>query len=122
MILNFFDKEKYVLYYQNLQLYLGLGLKLKKIHPVLEFNQSQFLKPFVEFNTQKRIEAEKNVDKTGKASYKLIDNTLYGKTIENLKNAIDVRLVSNEKDGHQNGHQNQAICHTNIWRWFSRDT
>ena len=98
MILNFFDKEKYVLYYQNLQLYLGLGLKLKKIHPVLEFNQSQFLKPFVEFNTQKRIEAEKNVDKTGKASYKLIDNTLYGKTIENLKNAIDVRLVSNEKD------------------------
>ena len=51
---NFFDKKKYVL-----QLYSRLGLKLKKIHDVLEFSQSQWLKPYVEFNTQKRIEADK---------------------------------------------------------------
>ena len=49
--------ENYVLH--NLQLYLRLGLKQKKIHRVLEFNQSQWLKPHVEFNKQKIIEAEK---------------------------------------------------------------
>ena len=45
-----------------MQLYLRLGLKLKKIHHALEFNQSQWLKEYVEFNTQRRIEAEKNAD------------------------------------------------------------
>ena len=57
---NFFDNEKYVLHYENLQLYLRLGLKLKKRYHILEFNQSQWLKPYIEFDTQKRIEAEKN--------------------------------------------------------------
>ena len=53
LVPNFFDKEKYVLHYENFQLYLRLGLHLKKIHRVLEFNQSQWLKPYIEFNTQK---------------------------------------------------------------------
>ena len=56
LVPNFFDKEKYVLHYENLQLYLWLGLKLTKLHCVLEFNQSQWLKPSVKFNTQKRTE------------------------------------------------------------------
>ena len=56
---NFFDKEKYVIHYENLHFYLSLGLKLKKINRVLEFNQCQWLKQYVEFNTQKRIKAEK---------------------------------------------------------------
>ena len=56
---NFFDKEKYVFHYQNLQLCLRLVLKLKKkIHR--EFNQSHGLKRSVKFKTQKQIEAEKN--------------------------------------------------------------
>ena len=54
LVPNFFDKGKYVLHYENLKLYLSLGLKLKKIHRVLEFNQSQSLKPYVEFNTPKK--------------------------------------------------------------------
>ena len=47
---NFFDKEKYVFNCESLQLYFRLGLKLNKIHRVLEFNRSQWLKPYVEFN------------------------------------------------------------------------
>ena len=53
LVPNFFDKERYALHYENLQLYLRLGLKLKKIHRVLRFYQSQWLKPYIEFNTQK---------------------------------------------------------------------
>ena len=56
MVPNFFDKRKHVLHYENSQLYLRLGLKLKK---KIEFKQSQWFKPYVEFNTKKRIEAEK---------------------------------------------------------------
>ena len=48
--LTFFDKEKYVLHYDNLQIHL----RLKKLRGVLEFNQSQWLKPYVEFNVQKK--------------------------------------------------------------------
>ena len=53
LVPNLFDKEKYVIHYENMKLNLRIGLKLKKIHRVLEFNQSQWLKPYIEFNTQK---------------------------------------------------------------------
>ena len=98
LVPNFFDKEKYVFHYENLQLYLRLGLKLKKLDRVLEFNQSQWLKPYTEFNIQKRIEAEKNKDKDGKALQKLMNNAIYGKTMGNFRNRIDLKLLNNEKD------------------------
>ena len=99
LVHNLFEKEKYVLHYENLQLYLRLGLKLKKkIHRVLDFNQLQCSKLYVEFNTQKRIEAEKNNGKDGKALYKLMNNAIYGKTMENIRNRINVKLVNNKKD------------------------
>ena len=67
LVPNFFDKEKYVIHYENFKLYLRLELKPKKIRRVLEFNQSQWLKQYVEFNTQNRVQAQKNGDKDGKA-------------------------------------------------------
>ena len=72
-------------------------IQAKKIYCVLEFNQSQWPKQYIEFNTQKRIEAEKNGDQDGKALYKLMNNAVYGKTMGNLRNRIDVKLVSNKK-------------------------
>ena len=84
---NFFDKEKYVLYYENLQLDLRLGLKL---------NIYIYIYIFCRINTQKITKAEKNRD--NKALRKSINNTVYGKTMENLRDRIDVRLASNKKD------------------------
>ena len=73
------------------------GLR-SKIYYVLEFNQYQWLKKYVEFNTQKRKEAEKNDDNDRKALYKLMNNAVYRKIMENLRNRIDLKLVSNKKD------------------------
>ena len=98
LVHNLFDKESYVIYYENLKLYLRLGIKLKKIHHGLEFNQSQRLRSCIEFNTQRRIAAEKNNDRDGKALHKLINNAIYTKTMENLRNRIDVKLLKNKKD------------------------
>ena len=56
------------------------------------------MKPYVEFNTQKGIEAEENGDKNGKASYKLMNNAVYRKIMQNVRNRIDVKLISNKKD------------------------
>ena len=72
--------------------------KTKKIHRVLEFNESRWLKSYVELNTQKVIEAEKNRDKVEKLLYRLMDNAIYGKAKEDLKNKTDERLLSNTKD------------------------
>ena len=93
IVSNFFDKRKYVLHYENLQLYLRLGLKLKKILHVLEFNQSQWL----DYCTKKNRN-RKNNDKDGKVLCKLLNNFTYGKTMETWRNRINVKLVNNEKD------------------------
>ena len=60
---------------------LGLKLKKREINDILEFNQSQWLKQYFEFNTDKRMEAEKNVEEDEKLWYKLMNIALYGKTI-----------------------------------------
>ena len=59
LVPNVFDKKKYVIQNESLNFYLGLGLKLKEIHPLLEFNKSQWLKPHIELNTQKEKSRKK---------------------------------------------------------------
>ena len=91
-------------------------MKLKKLHCVLEFNQFQWLKQYVKFNTQKSIEAEKHGDKDGKALYKLMNNAVYRKTMQMLKNRIDVKLASNKKKLFQMHAQSKLYVTQNIWQ------
>ena len=64
----------------------------------MEFNHCQQPKPYIEFNTKKRIEAEKNNEKDGKALYELRNYAIYRKTRENLENRISVQLVKYENN------------------------
>ena len=91
------NKTKYVLHYENLVLYLSLGMKLTKIHRALSFDQSQWLKPYVDFNTQRRKEAKSRGDNFGDVFFKLMNNAVIGKTMENVRNRVSIRLVTSEK-------------------------
>ena len=95
LIPNLSEKTNYVVHWKNLQLYLSLGIKLTKIHRVLKFKQSDWMKKYIDFNTEKGMNAANDFEKD---FFKLMINSAYGKTMENLRKIINVRLVNNEKD------------------------
>ena len=82
LIPNLGKKTSYVVHYRNLQLYLSLGMILIKIHRVLKFKRSDWIKKYIDFNTEKRMNATTDFEKD---FFKLMINSVYGKTIENLQ-------------------------------------
>ena len=86
LILNVGNKTNYLVHYRNLQLYLSLGMKLKKIHKVLEFKRSDWMKKSIDFNTEERMNAANDFEK---GFLKLMVNSVYGKTMKNLRKRIN---------------------------------
>lgn len=110
LMLTFYDKEKYVVHYSMLKLALEHNLVLKKVHRVLQFEQNTWLKPYIELNTRYRMSATTNFEKD---FYKLSNNAIYGKTMENLRLRSDIRLV-NKWDGRGQYNARSMIARPNF--------
>jgi hypothetical protein len=90
---NLYDKTNYVIHYQNLKLYLDLGMKLKKVNRVITFFQEPFIAKYINFNTTQR--AQKGISDFEKDFFKLMNNAVFGKTMENVRKRIDFKLSTN---------------------------
>ena len=94
LIPNSRDKEKYVLHYKNLKQYLDLGLELTCIHRGIKFEESEWLKPYIDMNTKLRTKANNNFEKD---FFKLMNNSVFGKTMENIRNRVNINLVNDRE-------------------------
>ena len=94
LVCNLYDKKKYVVHINSLKQVLNHGLKLKKIHRIIEFDQEAWLKPYIDMNTELRKDARNDFEKD---LFKLMNNSVLGKTMENIRKHRDIKLVTTEK-------------------------
>ena len=95
LISNLNHKQNSVAHYANLKLYESFWLKVSKIHRGIRFEESTWLKNYIDLNTSLRTKAINNFEKD---IFKLMNNSVFGKTMENIENRVDVRLATNEKE------------------------
>ena len=93
LVCNLYDKKKYVVHIKSLRQALNHGLKLKKIHRV-EFSQKAWLKPYIDMNTELRKLAKNDFEKD---LFKLMNNSVFGKTMKNIRNHRNIKLVTTDK-------------------------
>ena len=93
LICSFKPKIHYVLHYRNLKQYLEEGMILKKVHRGIKFYQSKWMEPYIRKNTNLRKLATSSFEKD---FFKLMNNSVFGKTIENIRKRQNVILVDNK--------------------------
>ena len=94
LICNLSNKKKDVTHINSLKQALNHGLKLKKIHRVIEFKKKEWLKPYIDMNTELRKAAKNDFEKD---LFKLMNNSVFRKTVENIRNHRDIKLVTTDK-------------------------
>ena len=94
LVPNLNDKTKYVIHHETLKLYTSLGLRITKIHKGITFNESSWLAEYIQMNTALRTKATSSFEKD---FFKLANNSVFGKTMENVRNRVDIRLVNSKE-------------------------
>ena len=91
LVHDFHDKKNYVVHIKALKQALNHGLILKKVHRVIQFNQKAQLKPYIDMNTELKKEVKNDFEKD---FFKLMNNSVFGKTMENVRKHRDIKLVT----------------------------
>ena len=91
LIPNLWDKKKYVVHHKTLKQYISIGLKVTKIHREIKFEESAWLESYIHMNTDLRTRAKNDFEKD---FFRLMNNSIFGKTMENIRKRVDIRLIN----------------------------
>ena len=96
LICDWSNKKNYLIHYRMLKFYIRHGMIIDKVHNIISFKRSKWLEKYIIFNTQKRNKAKNDFEKD---FYKLLNIAFYGKTMENVRNRLKIKII--KKDDHR---------------------